>query len=97
MVGPMNLESLGSGMSFWASAPESGPMEITEKKVSKTKINKDKQISVVSAESAHFRRINTTQQKFFCKTLFKNTSVVDSNTLNLDPDLDIWPNLDPNP
>ena len=56
MVGPMNLESLGSGMSFWASAPESGPMEITEKKVSKTKINKDKQISVVSAESAHFRR-----------------------------------------
>ena len=29
--------------------------------------------------------------------LLLNTSVVDPNTLNLDPDPRFWPNLDPDP
>ena len=41
------------------------------------------------------------QQKnsFLCKFLGKITSpsVVDPNTLNLDPDPGFWPNLDPDP
>ena len=34
---------------------------------------------------------------FFPGTFVICTSVVDPNTLNLDPDPELWPNLDPDP